>query len=114
MPDLARFHAARARVIAELHAGRKTSRRMGFVFPRLLQLGRSTTALQHGIADLTGARTCLAGPILRTRLGKRATALLPHTGMTADAILGRIDALKLRASITLSPLPAAPPSSPAP
>ena len=101
MPDLARFHAARARVIAELHAGRKTSRRMGFIFPRLRQLGRSATALQYGIADVTEARTCLAGPILRTRLVKCATALLPHTGKTADAILGPIDAMKLRSSITL-------------
>ena len=114
MPDLARFHAARARVIAELHAGRKTSRRMWFIFPQLRQLGRSATALKHGIADVTEARTCLADPIRRTRLVKCATALLPHTGKTTDAILGPIDALKLRSSTTLSPLPAAPPSSPAP
>jgi uncharacterized protein (DUF1810 family) len=47
------------------------------------------------------ARAYLADPVLAGRLEQAATALLSHSGLTAEEILGAVDALKLRSSATL-------------
>ncbi len=105
MRGLARFHDAQkdsyAAALAELKAGRKTTHWMWFIFPQLASLGRSTTAQFYGIADLAEARAYIADPVLRERLDACAAALLTHEGLGADAIMGSVDALKLRSSATL-------------
>lgn len=105
MDDLNRFREAQDRVwpqvLAELRDGRKTGHWMWFVFPQLRGLGRSETARFYGIADLAEARAYLADPVLAGRLEQAATALLSHSGLTAEEILGAVDALKLRSSATL-------------
>ncbi|MCV2863683.1 DUF1810 domain-containing protein [Albidovulum sediminicola] len=105
MADLSRFHEAQDRVwpevLAELRDGRKTNHWMWFIFPQLRGLGRSETARFYGIADLAEARAYLADPVLRTRLHDAAVALLSHPGLTAEQILGPVDAMKLRSSATL-------------
>lgn len=105
MDDLNRFREAQDRVwpqvLAELRAGRKTGHWMWFVFPQLRGLGRSETARFYGIADMEEARAYLADPVLAGRLEQAATALLSHSGLTAEEILGPVDALKLRSSATL-------------
>lgn len=105
MPGLARFREAQAgtfdAALAELTAGHKTSHWMWFIFPQLAALGRSATALHYGIADLDEARTYLDDPVLRARLDAVADALLLHDGKPPEAILGPVDALKLRSSATL-------------
>ena len=105
MDGLARFHEAQENVwkqaLAELRAGRKTTHWMWFVFPQLAALGRSPTALRYGIADLAEARAYLADPVLRARLDACAGAVLLHAGTPPEAILGPVDALKLRSSATL-------------
>jgi uncharacterized protein (DUF1810 family) len=56
---------------------------------------------RYGIASLDEARAYLAHPVLGPRLVECAEALLAATGGTAESILGRIDAQKLRSSMTL-------------
>lgn len=86
--------------LAELRRGRKTSHWMWFVFPQLAGLGRSETARFYAIRDADEARAYLAHPLLGPRLIEAAEAVTVATG-TADAILGGIDAVKLRSSLTL-------------
>ncbi|MBM2574833.1 DUF1810 domain-containing protein [Jannaschia sp. Os4] len=105
MSDLARFHAAQEgaweTALAELEAGRKRTHWMWFVFPQLRGLGRSDMAWRYGIDGADEARAYLADPVLRDRLARGATALLRHADGDLDAILGTVDALKLRSSMTL-------------
>lgn len=105
MAALDRFVDAQAGVwaqaLAELKAGRKTSHWMWFVFPQIAGLGRSETARFYAIADVAEARAYLAHPLLGARLREAAAALLAHRGRSAEAMLGGIDAVKLRSSMTL-------------
>lgn len=91
------YHAA----LSELRQGCKQGHWMWFVFPQLRGLGRSSMAHHYGIADLDEARRYLAHPILGSRLLAAAEAALAHRGRSAEAILGGIDADKLRSSATL-------------
>jgi uncharacterized protein (DUF1810 family) len=103
--DLQRFVEAQApvydRVLDELRAGRKESHWMWFVFPQLAGLGRSAMAQRYAIGSLDEARAYLAHPVLGARLRECAGLLLATRGRSAEAILGPIDALKLRSSMTL-------------
>lgn len=105
MGDLDRFRAAQAETLetalAELRAGRKTSHWMWWIFPQLASLGRSPTAKYYGIEDLEEARDYLADPGLRAALLAAAEAVLSHPDRSAEAIMGPVDALKLRSSATL-------------
>ena len=75
---------------------------MWFIFPQLAGLGRSATAQFYGIASLKEAQAYLAQPILGPRLTQCVGALLPWAGkLAAHEILGAVDALKLRSSLTL-------------
>jgi uncharacterized protein (DUF1810 family) len=87
--------------LAELRAGRKTTHWMWFVFPQIAGLGRSPTAQHYALASLAEAAAYLADPVLGDRLRESAAALLTHEGRSAEAILGGVDALKLRSSMTL-------------
>jgi len=107
--DLTRFVEAQdaggtyARALAELRGGRKTSHWMWFVFPQIAGLGRSPTAARYAISGLDEARAYLAHPVLGPRLRECADALLSAgaAGRSAVEILGEVDALKLRSSMTL-------------
>jgi uncharacterized protein (DUF1810 family) len=90
-----------ARALAELRAGRKTSHWMWFVFPQIAGLGQSATSRRYAIASLDEARAYLEHPVLGPRLVECARALLDHEGLPAREILGEIDAVKLRSSMTL-------------
>jgi uncharacterized protein (DUF1810 family) len=104
--DLERFLAAQdggihERALTELYAGRKTSHWMWFVFPQFDGLGRSPTAQAYAIHSLDEARAYLEHPLLGARLRECAAALLEAKSDDPAAILGPVDALKLRSSITL-------------
>jgi uncharacterized protein (DUF1810 family) len=103
--DLDRFVAAQAetyaQALAELEAGRKRSHWMWFVFPQLAGLGHSPTARFYAIACAAEARAYLAHPLLGPRLRQCAAAMLRHQGLSAEAILGGIDAPKIKSSMTL-------------
>ena len=104
--DLQRFldaqHPAYATALAELHRGRKTTHWMWFVFPQLMGLGRSPTAQHYAVASLDQARAYLEHATLGQRLRECVGALqdLPH-GNSAAGLLGDVDAMKLRSSLTL-------------
>ncbi|WP_267395694.1 MULTISPECIES: DUF1810 domain-containing protein [unclassified Sphingomonas] len=89
-----------ASALAELRRGHKTSHWMWFVFPQIAGLGRSATAQHYAIRDRAEASAYLAHPLLGPRLVEATQAVTAATG-SAEAILGGIDAIKLRSSMTL-------------
>ena len=105
--DLERFvraqdeHGTYDRALAELRAGRKTSHWMWFAFPQVAGLGHSPTAQAYAISDLAEARAYLADDVLGARLRECSQALLDLGDVSAEAVLGGIDAMKLRSSMTL-------------
>ncbi|OAN58111.1 DUF1810 domain-containing protein [Sphingomonas sp. TDK1] len=106
MDPLDRFVAAQATDFAvaraELQRGRKTSHWIWYIFPQIAGLGRSDMAQRYAIADLEEARAYLAHPLLGPRLRDLTRTLLAHAGKRrAEAILGDIDAMKVRSSMTL-------------
>ena len=95
--------------LSELVRGRKQSHWMWFIFPQLRGLGRSAMSHHYGIADPDEARRYLAHPVLGPRLIRCAQAVLDHQSVSAEAILGPVDAGKLRSSATLfAAVPGAP------
>ncbi|MGN6333829.1 MAG: DUF1810 domain-containing protein [Motilibacteraceae bacterium] len=104
--DLQRFLDAQddgtyADALAELRAGRKRSHWMWFVFPQLRGLGHSPTSVHFGITGLPEAAAYLAHPVLGPRLLECCRALLDLPAHDPEAVLGPVDALKLRSSMTL-------------
>jgi uncharacterized protein (DUF1810 family) len=87
--------------LAELRAGRKRSHWMWFVLPQLAGLGMSSTAEHFGIHGLAEARAYLRHPELGPRLLACARALADLDGSNPVVVLGPVDALKLRSSMTL-------------
>ena len=87
--------------LAELRAGAKRSHWMWFVFPQVAGLGRSPTAQHFAVSGLDEARAYLAHPVLGPRLVEAARALTALPGDDADRVLGPVDAVKLRSSMTL-------------
>jgi uncharacterized protein (DUF1810 family) len=105
--DLARFrtaqdaHGAYDDALRELRSGRKTSHWMWFVFPQIAGLGSSPTAVYFAVRSLDEARAYLADPVLGPRLLEAAGAAETAEASSAEALLGGIDAVKLRSSMTL-------------
>ena len=90
--------------LAELVAGRKRGHWMWFVLPQLAGLGRSETAVRYALPGLDGtggARAYLAHPVLGPRLRACARALTALPGHDPVAVLGPVDATKLRSCMTL-------------
>jgi len=103
--DLERFVTAQkgiyATALAELEAGHKRSHWMWFIFPQLAGLGHSPTAVRYALASAEEARAYLYHPVLGARLHDCVAAMLLHRGRRPEAILGGIDAMKFRSSLTL-------------
>ena len=89
------------RALAELRAGRKQGHWIWFVFPQIEGLGSSQTARIFAISSLDEATAYLAHPVLGPRLAEAAGALLELTVRDPVAVLGELDAIKLRSSMTL-------------
>ena len=87
--------------LAELRAGSKRSHWMWFVFPQVAGLGRSPTAQHFAVSGLVEARAYLAHPVLGPRLLEAAHALTALPGGDPARVLGPVDAVKLRSSMTL-------------
>ena len=102
---LARFVGAQDGIyrhaLAELRAGLKTGHWMWFIFPQLKGLGRSHASQYYGLESADEARVYLDHDLLGPRLRECVAALLGHRGESAEAILGSVDAMKLRSSMTL-------------
>ena len=105
---LQRFVAAQedaaiyARALEELRAGRKQSHWIWFVFPQVAGLGQSPMSQAYAIHSLDEARAYLEHPLLGPRLRECCEALLAaDPTASAESILGGIDAIKVRSSMTL-------------
>ena len=103
--DLERFVRAQEgvyeSVLRELRAGRKTGHWIWFIFPQLAGLGRGEISRFYGIESLDEARAYLDHPVLGPRLLECVSAVLATSGVTAEAIFGSLDAMKVRSSMTL-------------
>ncbi|MDB5686662.1 MAG: calpastatin [Rhizorhabdus sp.] len=103
--DLSRFVAAQADVypsaLAEIARGRKTSHWMWFVFPQIAGLGRSPVAQHYALSSATEAVAFAQHPLLGTRLRECVETLQQLPEVSAIAVFGPVDAMKLRSSLTL-------------
>lgn len=105
--DLGRFVSAQDRggtydaAVSELRAGWKQSHWMWFVFPQVAGLGRSMTAQRYAVHGLDEARAYLAHPVLGPRLVECARLVDALPAADPTTVLGGVDAVKLRSSMTL-------------
>lgn len=105
MSGLGRFVEAQdgvyEKALAELRAGEKRSHWMWFVFPQIAGLGLSAMARHYAIASLDEARDYLGHPVLGPRLRECTETMVSHADRSVEAILGGVDALKFRSSMSL-------------
>ena len=110
--DLERFRRAQdegfgmpgtdyATALAEIRAGRKVGHWIWYVFPQVQGLGRSDFCHRYGVWGLGEATAYLADETLSARLVEISRALLGLRTRDAVAVLGRIDARKVRSCMTL-------------
>ena len=105
--DLERFVRAQdsggtyAAALAELRAGTKRGHWMWFVLPQVAGLGHSEMAQRYAVSGLAEARAYLRHPVLGARLRECAEALDALDTVDPVEVLGSIDAMKLRSSMTL-------------
>lgn len=103
--ELERFVQAQAvgydQAMVELRAGCKRTHWIWYVLPQLVGLGHSAMARRYAISGLDEARAYLAHPLLGTRLCESVAAINAHPDLSAQAILGSIDALKFRSCLSL-------------
>ena len=106
MEGLERFIKAQEQTydiaLQEVRSGRKHSHWIWFIFPQLKGLGHSYYSNYYGIDGLEEAKAYLCHPILGAWLREITAALysLPEE-RTARSILGGIDAIKVKSSMTL-------------
>ena len=90
-----------AQALSELRAGRKRGHWIWFVFPQIAGLGTSDMSRRYAIGSREEASAYLAHPVLGGRLVECAQALLTLPGSDPVAVMGELDAVKLRSSMTL-------------
>lgn len=101
--NLKRFVNAHRNVYASAlkQAGKKQSHWMWYIFPQLHGLGHSSNSNYYGIIDRDKAIMFLHHPVLGKKLWEITMAMLAIDEKSADEILGGINALKFRSSMTL-------------
>ena len=103
--DLGRFVEAQASdyetAIGELRSGRKRSHWIWYILPQLRGLGRSEMSVRYGLESLAEAKAYLAHAVLGPRLRECVRTLNALPGSDPVAVLGGIDALKLRSCLTV-------------
>lgn len=103
--DITRFLDAQNKLyltaLSEIRNGKKESHWMWFIFPQIKGLGKSTIANYYAIADLNEAEEFLNHPVLAKHLIEISQLLLTYKTKSIEAILGELDARKLRSSMTL-------------
>jgi uncharacterized protein (DUF1810 family) len=103
--DLQRFvdaqDAVYAQVCAELRNGNKRGHWVWFVFPQMKGLGYSALSRLFGISSKAEAEAYLQHPVLGSRLRECTGLVLAVQDRSITQILGDIDALKFKSSMTL-------------
>ncbi len=87
--------------LKEIRNGRKLTHWIWYIFPQIKGLGFSYNSEYYGITSLQEARDYLKNELLRKRLFEITESLLMHKGKDIESIMGDIDALKLKSSMTL-------------
>src|SRR5262245_5504524 len=106
MESLDKFVAAQQQVYPlvrdELRSGTKRSHWMWYIFPQITGLGHSAMSRRYAIADIAEAWSYLAHPTLGPRLTECTEIMLGWAGKRGpQAILGPVDAMKFKSSMTL-------------
>lgn len=87
--------------LKEIRNGRKLTHWIWYIFPQIKGLGFSYNSEYYGITSLQEAKDYLENELLRKRLFEITESLLMHKGKDIEGIMGDIDALKLKSSMTL-------------
>jgi uncharacterized protein (DUF1810 family) len=103
--NLSRFHEAQEysyqTALSEIKMGYKQSHWMWFIFPQIKGLGHSSTAQYYSISCVNEARAYLEDVVLGGRMREICNELLNHSEKRVQRILGGIDSIKLKSSMTL-------------
>ena len=89
------------RALAELQRGCKQTHWMWFIFPQLRILGQSDRAIFYGIAGEEEARAYCENELLYARYIECCQALEGLEENNPRRVMGEIDDMKLRSSLTL-------------
>ena len=105
MSDLDRFLYAQEltydKALDEVRNGKKESHWMWFIFPQIIGLGVSDTALLYSISGIGEAKLYLEHEILGPRLVEITKEVLSLETDDPVEVFGEVDALKLNSSMTL-------------
>lgn len=85
----------------ELRNGRKTSHWIWYIFPQLKGLGYSYNSNYYGLKDIAEAQEYLADKELRDHLIQACQILIDLNAPDIEKVMGYIDAVKLKSSMTL-------------
>ena len=105
--ELERFLAAQdggqtyQQALMELRHGHKRGHWIWFVFPQLAGLGSSPMSERYAVRSRDEAQAYIHHLVLGKRLVDCAEALLELDGDDPVAVMGTVDSLKLRSSMTL-------------
>ena len=87
--------------LGELRAGQKRSHWSWYIFPQVAGLGSSRMSVLYAIKSLEEAMAYIAHPVLGFRLRECVAAMNSHAGISAEEILGAVDAQKFQSCLTL-------------
>ena len=88
--------------LEEIKEGKKVGHWIWYVFPQLKGLGHSYNSNFYGISGIEEAQAYLNHPILGNRLREITNVLLnQNENLSARDILGGIDSMKVKSSMTL-------------
>lgn len=103
--DLSRFLKAHEkdyqRALKEVKAGHKRSHWMWYIFPQIIGLGHSSTAVFYSISDIAEAKSYLNDSILGAHTVELCEALLELETNDAAEVFGWPDNMKLKSCMTL-------------
>lgn len=88
-------------VLKELKNGKKVSHWMWYIFPQLKDLGYSYNSMYYGIKNKQEAKEYMNNDVLRKRYVECCNILLNLKTNNIEEVLGDIDKLKLKSSLTL-------------
>ncbi|MCD8222969.1 MAG: DUF1810 domain-containing protein [Clostridiales bacterium] len=86
---------------SEIRNGRKKSHWMWYIFPQIIGLGRSETAVYYSIVDKGEARAYIKNDLLKNHLLEISNALLEIESSDPARVMGFPDDLKLQSCMTL-------------
>ena len=103
--DLERFIKAQGydydQALSEMKNGRKQSHWIWYIFPQLKGLGFSSMSDFYGIDGMGEAKAYMEHPVLRERLLEITHVLLTIKSSDPSRVMGYLDDLKLKSSMTL-------------